>query len=430
MKSSRVLERWRGAFAITATPGSSRLPVAYQLRCFSQSHVRNAANDGGEGSKGVPELPTAAKSSILGNLKRGRGGRSSFSGIVATVFGPSGFLGPYVINHLGKMGSQVIVAHRCDPYDVRDAKVSGDLGQILYNQIDLRDEDSIRRSIKYSNVVINLIGRDYATKRFSLEQVHVEGARRIARLSKEAGVERLIHLSALNATEKPKRIILPKGSEFLASKWRGEQAVREEFPEAVIIRPSDIFGAEDRFVNYYVRGGRRVFKYMPLWKSGEATWKQPVHSSDVAAGIINAIRSPIAPGRIIDAVGPKRYQLSELVDWMFRLMRRSPEMWGYIRGPLDPITILKIACSSAFAFKFSKSDWQRVEREYVTDERTPGALDLEDLGITNLKPMEDYVPWLVKGSRAYNYYTDDLGEFPDAGIPPSSSGARNAELLV
>jgi hypothetical protein len=68
------------------------------------------------------------------------------------------------IGFAGKIGSQVIVAHRCDPYDVKELKVMGDLGQILFHQIDLRDEASIKKSMKYSNVVINLIGRDFETK--------------------------------------------------------------------------------------------------------------------------------------------------------------------------------------------------------------------------------------------------------------------------
>ena len=82
-------------------------------------------------------------------------------------------------------------------------KPSGELGQIFFHPFDIRDEESIRRCIKYSNVVINLIGREYETKNFSFEDVHVEGARTLARICKESGVERLIHLSCLNASSNP-----------------------------------------------------------------------------------------------------------------------------------------------------------------------------------------------------------------------------------
>lgn len=398
------------------------------IRGKHDSHISSAANDRVEGPKGVPEVPTSAKSSILGNLKKGRGGRSSFSGIVATIFGVSakGLVAPVLINALGKIGSQIIVAHRCDPYDVRDFKLMGDLGQVLFHQVDIRDEAAIRKSMKYSNVVINLVGRDYETKNFSFEQAHVEGARRLARLARESGVGTFIHLSALNATENPKRCIIPGGSKFLVSKWRGENAVREEFPDAIIMRPADIFGPEDRFFNYYARPWRKMATYMPLWKSGDQTIKQPIYVGDVSQGIVKAITDKDAPGRTYDLVGPRRYYLSDLVDWMHLVMRRNPEFWGYARGPLDPFTFLKIACSSIFAYNTPRMTFERVEREYVTDVRTPGNPDLEDLGLANLRNLEDYAHWHLKPYRAFNYYTEELGEFPDAGFPYSMPGDKKS----
>lgn len=91
--------------------------------------------------------------------------------------------------------------YRGDMYDCMPLKLCGDLGQILFQPFDLRDEDSIRNCIKYSNVVINLIGRDWETKNFTFNDVNFEGARRLARLCKEANVEHFIHLSALNVDE-------------------------------------------------------------------------------------------------------------------------------------------------------------------------------------------------------------------------------------
>lgn len=82
-------------------------------------------------------------------------------------------------------------------------KLAGDLGQVLFQPYHLNDEDSIRKAVKYSNVVINLVGRDWETKNFKFNDVHVEGAKRIARISREMGVERLIHVSALNVDPLP-----------------------------------------------------------------------------------------------------------------------------------------------------------------------------------------------------------------------------------
>lgn len=98
---------------------------------------------------------------------------------------------------------QLILPYRGDHYDALRLKMVGDLGQVLFVPYDLRDEESIRKSIQYSDIVINLVGRDWETKNFSFDDVHVKGARTIARLAKEAGVEKFIHVSALNATSSP-----------------------------------------------------------------------------------------------------------------------------------------------------------------------------------------------------------------------------------
>lgn len=83
----------------------------------------------------------------------------------------------------------------------------------------------------------------------------------------------------------------------------GERAVREEFPEAVILRPSDIYGSRDRFLTYYASFWRRQGPGMPLWKKGEETVKQPVFVSDVAQGILNAARNVDTNGQTYLAVG-------------------------------------------------------------------------------------------------------------------------------
>jgi NADH dehydrogenase (ubiquinone) 1 alpha subcomplex subunit 9 len=98
-------------------------------------------------------------------------------------------------------------------------------------------------------------------------------------------------------------LILPDGSKYLKTKYEGELAVKEEFPDATIFRPADIFGQEDRFMRYYAHFWRRTFQWMPLWHRGEKTIKQPVYVSDVAQGVINALRDPESVGKTYDIVG-------------------------------------------------------------------------------------------------------------------------------
>lgn len=208
------------------------------------------------------------------------------------------------------------------------------------------------------------------------------------------GVEKLIHLSALNASAHPKPLVIKGGSKYLASKYRGELAVREEFPDATIIRPADIYGQEDRFLRYYAHVWRRQFRSMPLWYNGERTYKQPVAVSDVAQAIVNAAKDPDAAGKVYQAVGPRRYQLCELVDWFHREMRKDEKMWQYQRYDMrwDPTFMIKVAVSEAISpsFPIGNLHKERVEREYISDLVEEGVPTLEDLGV-NLTYMEDQV---------------------------------------
>lgn len=370
-------------------------------------------------STDVPSWYRPLKSTNPATFKRGPGGRSSFNGVVATVFGCSGFLGRYVVNKLGKIGSQVICPYRADSAEVQHLKVMGDLGQILFHPYYLKDEDSIRKAMKYSNVVINLVGRDWETKNFSFKDVHVDGARRLARIARESGVEKFIQLSALNASAHPTPCYYKEGSKFLQSKFHGENAVREEFPNAIIIRPSDMYGQEDRFLTYYAHFWRRFIRLVPLWQNGNKTIKQPVFVGDVAQGIVNAIKDPDAVGQIIQAVGPRRYLLRELVDWFFRVMRKD-ESWGYIRydARWDPTFKLKVALTEAIQLShpIGNLHHERVEREYVTDVVEKSVPTLEDLGV-QLTFMEDQVPWELRPFRAGLYYDSAIGEFQKPAPP-------------
>lgn len=201
-------------------------------------------------------------------------------------------------------------------------------------------------------------------------------------------------MSALNAETPSAGLYVKGGSKFLASKYRGELAVRDEFPDATIIRPADIYGQEDRFLRYYAHVWRRQFRSMPLWYRGERTIKQPVAVSDVAQAIVNAAKDPDSAGKVYQAVGPRRYLLSELVDWFHREMRKDEKLWQYRRYDLryDPTFMWKVALTELVSpgFPVGNLHAERVEREYVNDVVEEGVPTLEDLGV-NLTYMEDQV---------------------------------------
>lgn len=171
---------------------------------------------------------------------RVQGGRSSLGGHTATVFGATGFLGRYVVQRLAQRGCTVVVPFR-DEMAKRHLKVTGDLGRVVFMEFDLRNTPSLEESVRHSDVVFNLIGRDYPTKNFDLEDVHVEGPERIAEAVAKYDVDRFIHVSSYNADKK-------SPSKFFRTKARGEEIVRSIFPETTIVRPAPLFGFEDRLL--------------------------------------------------------------------------------------------------------------------------------------------------------------------------------------
>ncbi|XP_076630532.1 NADH:ubiquinone oxidoreductase subunit 39 isoform X2 [Colletes latitarsis] len=315
--------------------------------------------------------------------------------------------------YVTSLGNWLILPHRCTRYIAMPLKLCGDLGQVLFHPFDLRDEESIIRSIKYSNVVVNLIGRDFPTKNFSMSDVNVEASRTLARLAKQHNVERFIHVSCLNANENPTPLILPEGSEILKTKWQGECAVKEEFPEATIVRPSDVYGQEDHFMTNYMSSVRRLARRIPLWKKGTVTEKQPVHVSDVAAGIAAIVTNPRTAGKTYQFVGPKRYTLAALIRWFYDIACHGHENIGYEVSELKSnlLFYLQVAANGPIHHVFSTTrlTWDILERDHTSDNVIPSLPTLEDLGIVPIA-MEDQMSWELKPYKFYGYYTEELGE--------------------
>lgn len=262
----------------------------------------------------------------------GPGGRHSQSGITATVFGGTGFLGRYVVNELGRRGSLVYIPHRGCEMEVRHLRQMFDHGQLGLMPFSPRDEFSIHEAVKNSDLVINLIGKEYETKHlvptrrtngtisninYSYEDTFVSIPQTIARISREAGVKALIHFSALSANPNSE-------SRWSRCKARGEEAVRQEFNDAIIIRPADVFGPEDNFLNMIAtRCEKRIF---PMTNYGQ-TKSQPVHSADIATAvnrIVNGHRE--FAGKTFELAGPDVYTHRELVEFVSDLTQLRPDM--------------------------------------------------------------------------------------------------------
>ncbi|MGL5138728.1 MAG: complex I NDUFA9 subunit family protein, partial [Beijerinckiaceae bacterium] len=158
---------------------------------------------------------------------------------LVTVFGGSGFLGRHVVRALAKRGWRVRAAVR-RPDLAGHLQPMGAVGQIMPVQANLRYPDSVASACVGADAVVNLVGILFETGRQSFDAVQAEGPRAIAKAAAKAGAKSLVHVSAIGAdADSP--------AAYARTKAAGEAAVLAEFPGAVILRPSIVFGPEDNF---------------------------------------------------------------------------------------------------------------------------------------------------------------------------------------
>ncbi|KGB74721.1 NADH dehydrogenase (ubiquinone) 1 alpha subcomplex 9 [Cryptococcus deuterogattii 99/473] len=227
------------------------------------------------------------------------GGRSSDSGRTVTVFGSTGFLARYLIQKLARQGTQVIVPYR-DEDEKRRLRPCGDLGQIVPLEWDARIPEQTAECVKHADVVYNLVGRDYETRNYSYDDVNVKVAQSIAEISADMGIPRLIHVSHINANPE-------STSEFYRTKYAGERAVRDAFPEATIVRPSQLFGHEDWLLNAIAR-----FPILAKLNNGNTKFF-PVHVVDVAQALNLMFDAPVtSTASTFVLPGPELYTYGEL----------------------------------------------------------------------------------------------------------------------
>lgn len=234
----------------------------------------------------------------------------SFSNGLVTIIGGSGFVGRYIAQRMARRGWRVRVACR-RPNQALFVQTYGVVGQVLPVQCNIRNEDSVRKVVMGADAVINCVGVLWEGGQNRFDPVHVEGAARVARLSAEQGVTRLVHISAIGADpDSPSR--------YGQSKAHGEQAVLDAFPSAVILRPSIVFGAEDEFFNRFA-GMARFTPVLPV--VGAGTRFQPVWVEDVAEAAARGATGQAQPG-LYELGGPRVATFRELMELMLRVTRR------------------------------------------------------------------------------------------------------------
>ena len=220
-----------------------------------------------------------------------------------TVFGGSGFLGRQIVERLAAEGASVRVAVRHPERAAFLERLGGD-GRIELVAADVWDEKTVADAVKQSASVINTVGHYVEKGTATFDAVHGQGALHVARQARQAGVERLIHISGLGSDP-------ASDSPYIRARGIGEDLVRKAFEGVTIFRPGVIFGPNDAFFNTLADMARKT-PMLPLFGLG-ATNLQPVHVGDVAEACVRALADPSTQGKLYELGGPRVYTYKALL---------------------------------------------------------------------------------------------------------------------
>jgi NADH dehydrogenase len=228
---------------------------------------------------------------------------------LVTIFGGSGFVGRYIALRLAKDGWRVRVAVR-NPEQAGFVRTFGVVGQVEPVFCNIRDDASVAAVTEGSDAVVNCVGVLAETGKNTFEAVQTEGAERIARIATGMGIDRMVHISAIGADADAE-------SDYAKTKAAGEAGVLAHMPNATILRPSIVFGAEDEFFNRFA-GMSRFGPILPV--VGADTKFQPVHVDDVAAAAVKGVNGEISG--VYELGGPDVQTFRDLMQMMLGIVRR------------------------------------------------------------------------------------------------------------
>ena len=230
---------------------------------------------------------------------------------LVTVFGGAGFIGRYVCEFLFRSGVRVRIASR-DPRNDYFLQPLAQVGQFGFEKADITDAASVRNAVKSATAVVNLCGLFGR----AMHKVHVEGAGNIAEAARDCGAAALVQVSAIGADPH-------SPSNYGRTKGEGEQAVREAFPGATIIRPSLVFGPEDDLTNRFA--GMARLPFLPIIAARRNF--QPVYVRDLARAIALAALDPGRfDGKTFEIGGPQVMSMAELHHAILEITGQEPEI--------------------------------------------------------------------------------------------------------
>jgi len=240
---------------------------------------------------------------------------------IIAIFGGGGFLGKHLMRQLTKLDYRVKVATR-NPYLKGYLKPLGNPGQIELFKTNIFNSENVKQVLKNCDIAINLVGILYETRKQKFNQIHAQFPNLLSKLCNELGVKKLVHISALGVKE-------GHPSQYMQSKLQGEKNIQDTFKQSVILRPSVVFGPEDKFFNTFATLAQ-FSPALPLIGGGKTVF-EPIYVGDVAEAIVKSLELNNAKP-IIYELGGENYSFKELMKILLSEIRKKrfllPISWG------------------------------------------------------------------------------------------------------
>ena len=303
------------------------------------------------------------------------------------IFGAGGFIGRHLMRELTKLDYRVKVATR-NPYLKGYLRSLGNPGQIELIKTNIFNLEDVKRVLKNCDHAINLVGILYETKKQKFNQIHSHFPHLLSNLCNELEIKNLVHVSALGVKEK-------HTSQYIQSKLEGEENIQSIFKSSVILRPSLIFGPEDKFFNVFASYAR-ISPVLPLIGGGKTKFA-PIYCGDVGKAIVKALELKNIEPKIYELGGPDNYSFKELMEILLSEIKKKRFFVNI------PFNLAKI--QSYFLEMLPKPILTRDQVELLKyDNITSGEYpNLKDLGIEG-KTVRSILPKYIYRFRTYGQF--------------------------
>jgi len=302
---------------------------------------------------------------------------------IIVIFGAGGFIGKHLMRQLTKLGYRIKVATR-NPYLKGYLKPLGSPGQIELFKINIFNPEDIKQVLNNSDLVINLVGILYETRKQKFNHIHSQFPYLLSNLCNKFEIKNLVHISALGVKEK-------HVSKYMQSKLQGEKNIQDTFKSSVILRPSVVFGPEDKFFNTFASIAQ-FSPVLPLIGGGKTKFA-PIYVGDVAKAIVKSLELNNSQPKMYELGGPAYYSFKELMEILLAEIKKKRFLisipWGFAKFQSYFLQMLPnplLTPDQVELLKYSNV----VSGDYPT---------LKDLGITGT-PIQSILPQVLRRFRS------------------------------